>query len=140
MASGDENRRQYERIPVNVSARISPIDPERQEGSSVPVFRLFTKNDLCVNLSRGGALLVASQGISRGARVLLELYLEGEEPVNAIGRIVRDAPAPTESRGGGQVGLAVEFIDNSQSLYSALQEFVESVGTADAGRLGGYGN
>ena len=66
-------QQRHRRASVRLTVRISTIDPEIDEETGKPYFR--TSEELCQNLSRGGAFLMTDETLSPGRRLLVELVL-----------------------------------------------------------------
>lgn len=117
MLNTGRERRQHQRVAVNLTAHIATVDPER-DGTGHPFFRL-SDGSLCVNLSCGGAFLHSEHPIAPGTRVLIGLDLPGQGSFDAIGRVIRKKEMKCPS---GEVyeGLAVEFIAGAEKELGFL--------------------
>lgn len=78
---------------------------------------------MCANLSRSGAWVRASEPLSPGRRVLLELELPGGGRFEALGRV---AWCRLEDRAseGGQTGMGVEFLGAPAEHGAWLDRFL----------------
>lgn len=78
---------------------------------------------MCANLSRSGAWVRASEPLSPGRRVLLELELPGGGRFEALGRV---AWCRLENRGAedGPSGMGVEFLGARAEHGAWLDRFL----------------
>ena len=72
-AGRNQGPQRYSRLSVRVPVRISSIDPEFDPTTGKPFF--YTSEEVCLNLSRGGAFVATGDGIAPGRRLLVELDL-----------------------------------------------------------------
>ena len=117
--------RRFRRIPVQMSVRLSTIDPEPDPRTGRPFFR--ASREVCANLSEGGALLRTRDPLSPGRRVLVEISLPGNQPIEAVGRVAwsRTLLGPEGKVEGNGVG--VEFLDEN-CKDASLQRFLARYG------------
>ena len=71
--SGEKDQRRHERIDTSLPVRVSTIEADRDPWTGRPYFR--TSQEMCANLSRGGAFVRTGELREPGKRVLLEISL-----------------------------------------------------------------
>ncbi len=127
-------KRDDDRVPVRVPARISTIDAERDPGSGGRYFR--ASHEVCLNLSRGGVFIRTSDPLELGHRLVVELDLPDGNRFQAIGRVAwvtkrlgKEEPS--------QRGVGVQFVRGRADQFSALEAYLARVrprsARADAG-------
>jgi uncharacterized protein (TIGR02266 family) len=118
----DQNRRRSTRIPVSVPVRLSTIEPEIDLYTGKSFFRAI--DECTVNLSRGGLFLRTGDVVRPGQRVLLEITLPGEKPIETVGRVRwMNAKFTTD----GEIpdnGLGLEFLGGTQEQRKRLDTFL----------------
>ena len=121
-----EANRRHQRIPSQMAARISTIDPERDPWTGRPFFR--ATQETCANVSRGGAFVHTTEPLAPGRRLLIELHLPNGERLEAIGRVAwsKTVMAPRESDDTG--GIGVEFLGGAANHFSALEDYISDCG------------
>lgn len=128
MDGGEVHHRRHRRVQLQLGVRLSTIDPELDPATGRPFFR--TSDETCVNVSRGGALLLTADPVAPGRRVLLEIELPTGERVEAVGRVawtrlmMQPGDAPVEA------GLGVEFIGGEPNQLTRLERYLASVENA----------
>ena len=117
-----EANRRHHRIPAQMAARISTIDPERDPWTGRPFFRATLET--CANVSRGGAFVHTTEPLTPGRRLLIELHLPNGQRLEAIGRVAwsKTVMAPRESDDTG--GIGVEFLGGASNHFSALEDYI----------------
>ncbi len=123
MSEADLNPQGDERVPVQVTVRISTIDPETDPTTGKPYFR--TSEETCANVSRGGTFVVTRDPIAPGRRLLLEIDIPGGPPIQTIGRVAWTRTVIEPSGGSNGSGFGIEFMGGSPEHLSQLQAFVE---------------
>jgi Tfp pilus assembly protein PilZ len=116
-------QQRYRRARVRVAARISSIDPETDPESGTPYF--CSSDEICQNVSRGGAYIVTGEPFSPGRRLLVELEIPGGPPVQTIGRV---AWSRVELEKNGDVkrsGIGIEFMSGTPDALRALERYVD---------------
>ena len=101
-------RRRFRRVSVELPVRMSTVDPEDDPGSGDPSFQVSAA--VCLNLSRGGALLRAEEAVESGRRLLLELEMADGEYADLIGRVVWAKRTQASAVSGGEMRLGIEWI------------------------------
>jgi len=122
MLNEEQNRRRSNRIPVSVPVRLSTIEPEIDLYTGNSFFRAM--DECTVNLSRRGLFLRTSDAVRPGQRVLLEITLPGEKPIEAVGRV---RWMNTKFAKDGDVtdnGLGLEFLGGTQAQRKRLDTFL----------------
>ena len=122
MEESASRKRRYPRVPLSLPVHVFSIDPETDATTGKPVFR--NSEEICANLSRGGACIRTSDPLSPGRRVLLELELPDGERLETIGRVAwsKLGMAP-----GGRLeaGCGVEFLGASARQRAQLDALLE---------------
>jgi hypothetical protein len=116
-------RRRHRRVEARLPLRISTIEPELDPWTGRPFFR--ASHETCANVSRGGLLLRTYEPIDQGRRLLLELQLPGELPVEAIGRVAWSKKVLAPGTLQVEAEMGVEFLGGSGEQLSRLADFVE---------------
>jgi Tfp pilus assembly protein PilZ len=112
MSEANVPQRRFQRIPVQMSVRLSTIDPEPDPRTGRPFFR--ASREVCANLSEGGAFIRTNEPVSPGRRVLVEITPPGGRTIEAVGRVAWSrAILSPEGRVEGS-GLGVEFLDGGE--------------------------
>jgi hypothetical protein len=107
--------RRYARHRVELTARLSCLDPERDPRTGGTSFRMMTVRT--VDVSDGGLCIRADQAIDCGRRVVLELDLPDGRTCDVAGRIVWLSP----SAGAGESSrMGVAFSELSAGLVHAV--------------------
>jgi len=99
------------RISLRLRARISTIDPETDPRTGRRFFR--AADEICANLSRGGAFISMRETIPTGRRVLVELDIPGGQQVQAVGRVAWTRKALATQLPAGHArepGIGIQFL------------------------------
>jgi Tfp pilus assembly protein PilZ len=134
MSEYQANRR-HPRVPSQLPARISTIDPERDPWTGRPFFRATQEE--CANVSRGGAFVRTAEPLAPGRRLLIELHLPNGTRLEAIGRVAwsKTVMSPRQSDDAG--GIGVEFLGGAVRHFAALENYIggsaEAPGPSDEG-------
>jgi len=123
MSNDRRNRRRHPRIQASLPVRISTIEPERDRWTGRPFFR--ASQEVCANVSRGGAFVQTSEPLAPGRRILLELKLPNGAPLEAIGRVAWTKRVMTPHERSHNAGVGIEFLGGVAEHFSALQEFID---------------
>jgi len=115
-------RRRYKRIPVSIPVRISTVDPETDPWTGKSFFRAI--EDVSVNISRGGLYVRTEEPIQPGQRVLLELFIPGEKPVETVGRVKWMNSTMQSNAGDRGTGIGVEFMGGPPEQFNPLLDFL----------------
>ena len=109
-------RRRYHRVSVALPVRMSTVEPEYDTESGDPCFQ--ASEGVCLNVSRGGALVRAEEGVKSGNRLLLELDLADGRQADLMGRVVwaKQLQCSTDTDGGTHLGI--EWIQGGQETLS----------------------
>jgi len=126
-----EPRRRFKRIPVSIPVRISTIDPETDPWTGKSFFR--SVEDVSLNISRGGMCVRTEEPISPGQRVLLELFLPGEKPLETVGRVKWMNSSLRPGTEEGPRGLGLEFMGGLPEQFQTLEDFLTRTDTYRAG-------
>ncbi len=115
MVESASNRRQHSRYRVQLFARISSLGPVRNRKTGTSQFQ-FT-DELCADISLGGAFIAMREPLEPGQRLLVEFHLPSKQPLEAIAQVMRSTKhtAPT------QTGIGVAF-EQTTSTQRALLE------------------
>ncbi len=126
-------RRRHPRVPLALSIRVSSIDPEIDPWTGRPFFR--SSQELCANLSRGGAFIRTREPFAAGRRLLLELALPDGRPLEAVGRVAwtRVVLRPAGSDDDA-TGVGVEFLGGVPDDLARLEELAGNEPAAAARR------
>jgi Tfp pilus assembly protein PilZ len=122
-------QRRHPRVPVEMSVRLTTIDPEPDPRTGRPFFR--ASRELCANLSPGGAFIRTIDPLSPGRRVLVEIEGPQGEAIEAVGRV---AWSRTIIGASGRVegsGAGVEFLSGSDGKREDLQGFLARCGGSE---------
>jgi Tfp pilus assembly protein PilZ len=111
-------RRKLVRLPV----RISSIDPEVDPETGKPYF--VTAEELCGDLSRGGAFVMTPEPPRPGSRLLVELALPDGEAVQAVARVAWTRVRLPSEGPDVHSGFGVEFLGGARRHLVAIEEFV----------------
>jgi uncharacterized protein (TIGR02266 family) len=122
MAEQGRPRRRHERVVIDVPVRVSTIDPEPDPRTGRTCFR--ASRELCANLSRGGAFIRTQDPLAPGRRVLVELDVPGQEPIEAIGRVAWSKTVLAPTGAAGESGVGVEFVGGSRESMRALERYL----------------
>ena len=101
-------RRRYPRISVELPVRMSTVDPEDDPGTGDPSFQ--ASDAVCLNLSRGGALLRTEEPVASGKRLLLELEMGDGGQADLIGRVVWARRTQDSADAEGDMCLGIEWV------------------------------
>lgn len=104
-----ERSRRHRRVPVHVAVRVSTIDPETDPQTGRPYFR--DTREYVANLSRGGAFIRTNDPPQTGRRVLVQIHLPDDEPIEAVGRIAWSRQVLTPTGPIDEAGAGIEFLD-----------------------------
>ncbi len=125
MSDSENPQRRHPRVPVEMSVRLSTIDPEPDPRTGRPFFR--ASRELCGNLSPGGAFLRTTEPVSPGRRVLVEIELPEGRRVEAVGRVAWSRTILGE---GGRIegsGVGVEFLGGDEGRGENLERLLQPV-------------
>jgi hypothetical protein len=118
-------RRRHRRVELHLPAVLSTIDPETDPASGKRWFR--TSDETCVNVSRGGALLLTREPIGPGTRILLEIALPNGDAVETVGRVAWTRLHQSPGRAAVDAGLGIEFIGGEPDQLARLERYLASV-------------
>ena len=131
-SSGTKHRR-HERVRAGVEVRISTIEPERDPWTGRPFFRSL--QEVCENVSRGGAFVRTSEPLDPGRRILVEIHLPTGRPLEAIGRVAWVKRFLPENQSEQDSGIGIEFLGGASEQFDALEDYLsdseESAPTAE---------
>ena len=119
------NRRRHRRIEAEIEVRISTIEPEQDPWTGRPYFR--ASQELCSNVSRGGAFVKTNEPIDPGRRVLVEVHLPSGRPLEAIGRVAWTKRVMTPHSRDTSSGIGVEFIGGASEQFAALENYIDAL-------------
>ena len=119
------NRRRHRRIATEIEVRLSTIEPERDPWTGRPYFR--ASQELCSNVSRGGAFVKTNEPIDPGRRVLVEVHLPSGRPLEAIGRVAWTKHVMTPNPRDASSGIGVEFIGGASEQFAALENYIDAL-------------
>ena len=122
-------QRRHQRVPVDMTVRLTTIDPEPDPRTGRPFFR--ASRELCANLSPGGAFIRTADPLSPGRRVLVEIELPQGPAIEAVGRVAWSRTLIGE---GGRVegsGAGVEFLGGADGKWESLEGFLERCGGSE---------
>lgn len=116
---------QYSRVSVRVPVRVSSIDPEIDPITGAPYFLNF--DEVCLNLSRGGAFVSTAEGIAPGRRMLVEIEMPDGTSIQSVGQVVwsRVAVPGQEPRSSSRSGFGIEFSGGRPEEFLALEQFLD---------------
>ena len=109
-------RRRYRRVPVTLPVRVSTVDPEYDPGTGDPCFQV--SEAVCLNVSRGGALIQTEDNVNSGKRLLLELELADGRQAELMGRVVWAKHSQHSTDTAGEMHLGIEWIQGGQETAS----------------------
>jgi uncharacterized protein (TIGR02266 family) len=112
----------HQRLAVRLPIRVSTIDSELDPETGKAYYR--ASDEVCQNVSRGGAFVMTREPVKPGSRVLLELELPGEESMQAIGRVAWSRVQLTSDDAETRCGIGVEFLGGSPEQLSALERYI----------------
>ena len=118
--------RRFLRVPVEMSIRLSTIDPEPDPRTGRPFFR--ASREVCANLSEGGAYIRTGEPLSPGRRVLLEIPLPQGGMIEAVGRVAWSRKVLDPNGRAAGSGVGVEFIAGARDRQTPLQGFLARYG------------
>lgn len=118
-----EPQRRHRRISARIPVRISTIEPDTDPWTGRPYFR--HSQEVCGNVSRGGAFVRTAELLDPGKRVLLEMQLPDGSQVEAIGRVAWTKRAISAAGDGPDSGVGVEFLGGRSEQLAALASFVD---------------
>lgn len=124
--SREKDQRRHERIDTSLPVRVSTIEADRDPWTGRPYFR--TSQEMCANLSRGGAFVRTGELLEPGKRVLLEISLPNGSQVEAIGRVAWTKRTLEQRSDELDTGVGIEFLGGASSQLSLLEEFVAQRG------------
>lgn len=123
--SASEFSRRHLRVDVRAQARVSSIDAERDAASGAICFR--ESDELCANLSVGGAFIHTSDPPPMGRRVLLQIELPGGASVEALGRVAWTQRAIGASGESAAVGAGIEFVSDDVETRSVIERYLRAL-------------
>jgi hypothetical protein len=126
------HRRRHSRVQLRLAVKLSTIDPEIDPATGRPFFR--SSDEICANVSRGGALLLTADPVAPGRRVLLEIALPSGDPVEAVGRVAWTRLMMQSGAKPAEAGLGVEFIGGEPDQLTRLERYLASIEPAPAAR------
>ena len=112
------HRRAAAHLPVRISTIDSEIDPE----TGRPFF--WMSEEVCRDVSRGGAFVITHEPVSPGRRLLVELDLPDGQTVQAVGRVAWSRVRLATEGEECHAGIGVEFLGGSKDDLDALERFV----------------
>ena len=118
------NRRRHRRVATDCAVRISTIEPERDPWTGRPFFR--ASQEICCNVSRGGAFVKTTEPLDPGRRLLVEVHLPSGAPVEAIGRVAWTKRVMTPHARDAESGIGIEFLGAASEQFSALEDYIDS--------------
>lgn len=118
MTESRSNRRQYLRYRVRLPARISSLSPVRNRKTGTSQFQ-FT-DELCADLSLGGAFIAMSEPIDPGQRLLIEFHLPSARPLETLARVTRS----TRDTRPSQTGIGIAFEQTTSAQRALLEKFL----------------
>ena len=119
------NRRRHRRIAAEIEVRISTIEPERDPWTGRPFFR--ASQEVCANVSRGGAFVKTSEPLDPGRRLLVEVHLPSGHPLEAIGRVAWTKRIMTPHSRNAESGIGIEFIGGASEHFTALETYIDGL-------------
>lgn len=119
------NRRRFERVCTDAPVRISTIEPERDPWTGRPFFR--ASQEVCGNVSRGGAFVKTAEPLEPGRRLLIEVHLPDGSPVEAIGRVAWTKRVMTSHSRTPESGIGIEFIGGASEQFASLEDYIHSL-------------
>ena len=124
--SGEKDQRRHERVDTSLPVRVSTIEADRDPWTGRPYFR--TSQEMCANLSRGGAFVRTGELLEPGKRVLLEISLPNGSQVEAIGRVAWTKRTLERRSDELDTGVGIEFLGGASSQLSLLEDFMAQRG------------
>ena len=121
---GSVNRRRHRRVATDIACRISTIEPERDPWTGRPFFR--ASQEICHNVSRGGAFVKTTEPLDPGRRLLVEVHLPGGAPLEAIGRVAWTKRVMMPHARDAESGIGIEFIGAASEQFSALEDYIDT--------------
>jgi len=122
--SNFSNRRRFTRISADIPVRISTIEPERDPWTGRPFFR--ASQEVCANVSHGGAFVKTSEPLTPGRRLLVEVHLPDSTRLEAIGRVAWTKRIITPDATDGESGIGIEFIGGASEQFLALDGYIHA--------------
>jgi len=116
------NRRKFQRVSTDAPVRISTIEPERDPWTGRPFFR--ASQEVCANVSRGGAFVKTAEPLDPGRRLLVEVHLPNGVPLEAIGRVAWTKHVMTAHARAADSGIGIEFIGGAADQFAALEDYI----------------
>lgn len=113
------HRRREVRLPVRFSSIESELDPE----TGRPFF--LSAEEVCGDLSRGGAFVITGEPPRPGTRLLVELELAEGEAVQAVARVAWSRVRLPSEGPRVQTGFGIEFLGGARPHLAAIEHFVE---------------
>jgi Tfp pilus assembly protein PilZ len=110
------------RVPVRVPVRISTLDAETDPGTGSRYFR--ASQEICTDVSRGGAFVRTAEPLETGRRLLLELELPGGRAFEAIGRVAWTTTCLAEDESGKR-GVGIQFLGSAPGHFTTLESYLE---------------
>ncbi|MDH3211030.1 MAG: PilZ domain-containing protein [Myxococcales bacterium] len=121
MSEYDASRR-YLRVPAQLPARISTIDPEQDPWTGRSFFR--ATQERCANVSQGGAYVRTAEPLAPGRRLLIEIHLPDGRRLEAIGRVAWSKTVMSPHEHDDEGGIGVEFLGGAASHLTALEDYI----------------
>ncbi len=112
-------RRRYRRVSVALPVKMSTVEPEHDPeiGDSC----LQASEAVCLNVSRGGALIRADEAVRSGKKLRLELDLANGRIAELMGRVVWAKRTQEASDTEGNMRLGIEWMQGGQETL--IQHF-----------------
>lgn len=123
MSASDPGRR-HARVDLRARARVSSIDPER-DGSGALCFH--ESDELCENLSLGGAFIHTPDPPAQGRRVLLQIHLPDGAALEAVGRVAWTQRALGASGEPHAIGVGIEFLSDDLETRGVIERYLEAL-------------
>ena len=117
-----DNRRRHRRVATDIAVRISTIEPERDPWTGRPFFR--ASQEICHNVSRGGAFVKTTEPLDPGRRLLVDVHLPSGAPLEAIGRVAWTKRIMTPHAREAESGIGIEFIGGASEQFAALESYI----------------
>ena len=114
--------RRHTRVPMQLPARLSTIEPERDPSSGRPFFR--GSRETCINVSQGGVFVGTGEPLAPGRRVLVVLSLPDGKPLEAIGRVAWSRRMVTPGAQPGEGGIGIEFLGAAADRIRELESLI----------------
>jgi hypothetical protein len=119
-----QNTQKFRRLNVRLAARISTLDSERDPQTGRPYFR--SSNEICQNVSRGGAFVMTEEPVRPGSRLLVEFDLPGGDIVQTIARVAWSRARLSMHETESQSGVGIEFLGGAPEHLSALERYIST--------------